>query len=183
MGEPAASRPGPAGSVAGALHSCHWDPWSLLSVDGRGRHRDPAKSSQYLLLLQLLGVWLDPEGTPGPPFCAEAPGRNPSLQWRRLPAPRSSRPRAGRGARGSRGCVSGQEGVEVTLVCLTGLPERGEGRAGSLGSERGQLPFLHFLKTACPHRVIEGSLQPVSRNQKTRRSPEAGRSQEAELVI
>lgn len=94
-------RPGPAGRCG------QRGPLMPVGSLAGGRHREPAKPSQYLLLY-LLAVWLLPEGPPGPPSCSEAPGRNPSPQWPHLPAPQSNQPGAGRGVRGSQESVSGQ---------------------------------------------------------------------------
>lgn len=91
------------------------------------RQAQKTSKAQYLLLLCLLAVWLDPEGLPMPPSCAEAPGRNPSQQWRHLPAPQSNQPGAGRGARESQESVSRQGRGGVTFMNLISLPELGWG--------------------------------------------------------
>ena len=99
------------------------------------RDREPAKSSQYLLLLYLLAVWLDPEGPPELLSCSEALGRSPSLQWPHLPAPQSNQPAAGRGGRGSQESVSGQGRGGSYIQVLTCLPELGCGGRECMGLE------------------------------------------------
>ena len=120
-------RPGPAGRV--------WpEPRPVGSWAG-ARDREPAKSSQYLLLLYLLAVWLDPEGPPELLSCSEALGRSPSLQWPHLPAPQSNQPAAGRGERGSQESVSGQGRGGSYIQVLTCLPELGCGGRKCMGLE------------------------------------------------
>lgn len=109
-------------------------------------HSQPAKSSQYLHLHCLLDVWLHPEGAPGPPSCAEAPGRDPSRRWLHLPTPRSSQPGAGCGARGSRESVSGQgRGRSYTPVFDPVFPSWVERGGSVLGLSVGRAPLLVLL--------------------------------------
>lgn len=109
-------------------------------------HSQPAKPSQYLHLRCLLDDWLHPEGAPGPPSYAEAPGRDPFQRWLHLPTPQSSQPGAGRGARGSRESVSSQgRGRSYTPVFDPVFPSWVEGGGSVLGLSVGRAPLLVLL--------------------------------------
>lgn len=114
---------------------------------GGARHTQLAKTGQYLHLRCLLDVRLHPEGPPEPPSCAGAPGRDPSLRWLHLPAPRSNQPGAGRAARGSRESASGRgRGRNYTPVFDPVFQGELGGRGRQCpGAQRGAAPLLVLL--------------------------------------
>lgn len=145
---------GGSAGLSGQLSASGLGPWAgcgqnhplmpMAPLAG-ARHPKAAKPSQYLLLLFLLAVSLDPEGSPGPPSCSGAPGRNPSLQWPRLPAPQSDRPGAGRGACESRESASGQGAGRSYAHVSDRLLELGGGDRKCLGLTGGETTPSHAL--------------------------------------